>query len=127
MEAVLATIVKYLWGFILVVMLPFIGWLGKKGFNMWEEKLDALQKQLDNLSDKHVDSSERIEDHIDNLKDKDFELQSKIIQLEASSVSRNELLEHLSSLESSLEARFDRSFTRLEETVNKIIDKLDRH
>lgn len=119
-----SVVLKVIWGFALAVIFPFLGWAGHRGLKNQRERFKELHTKLEKMETEYDQKSEKFEDHISELRDKDFEIQAKVIQLEASSVKRQELVELLKGLESSIEARFDKSFNRLEENFSKLLDKL---
>lgn len=99
-------LLKGLAWFIGVCFLPLAGWLGGKYLKAQDDRF----KEQDN--------------ELMALKNKSQELSERMVRLEANSVSRIELLDLLRKLEDSIEERFDRSFNRLEATLNKIIEKI---
>lgn len=70
-----------------------------------------------------------IKDMKDKIKQQDEELKSthdRVIKLEASSVSKSELIEILRNLEEAIEQRFDKSFEKLEKSFERLVDRQDK-
>lgn len=101
-----AVVFKWLGGFLVVVFLPFMSWLSTKFLKNQDEKFTEHDRKIETLARRNQDLSERL------------------VKIEANAVSKGELLELLRRLEDSIEDRFNKSFERLETTLNKIIDKL---
>lgn len=101
-----AMLLKGVAWFMGLVFLPFAGWLGGKYLKTQDSKFGEHEAKIETLSRRNQDLSERL------------------IKVEANAVTKGELLDLLRRLEDSIEDRFNKSFERLEVTLNKIIDKL---
>lgn len=99
------------WLFVFALV-PVAGWIAKKFFSDQDKRFVNVGTELGVALDK-----------IDRQKDKTIELSERLVKLEANSVTKTELIELLRKLEDSIEARFDRSFNKLEASLNKLLEK----
>lgn len=94
---------------VVVVVLPFFWFVLDRYLTAQKEKLKKMS-----------DMQERDERSLTDL-------QERIVKLEASYVTKSELVTLLQKLEDSIEMRFDRSFEKLERSMMNMFELRDKH
>lgn len=97
-----------IWWVVNVIIIPIVWLIVQRLMKARDESIKEMKQKI-----------KEQESDIKNTHD-------RVIKLEASSVTKSELIEILRNLEEAIEQRFDKSFEKLEKSFERLVERKDK-
>jgi len=108
-----------IWWVVNLVILPVVWIMVQRLMKARDETIQEMKQKSEKQETEQKQRMDKIEVELKNSHD-------RVIRLEASSVTKSELIEILRDLEEAIEQRFDKSFEKLEKSFERLIERKDK-